>query len=108
MFVVVNKFILTRHFDGVVLWPFVILRREELKKNPVFMNHERIHLRQQLEMLLIFFFIWYFIEYFIRLLKYRNAYKAYSRICFERESYVNEKNLNYLSSRRPWAFLHYL
>ena len=51
MFVVVNKYVLARRFDGIVFWPFVFIKRRELKNNPVFMNHERIHLRQQLELL---------------------------------------------------------
>lgn len=108
MFVVVNKFILAKHFDGVVLWPFVVVKREELKHDPVFMNHERIHLRQQLELLVIFFFIWYFFEYFIRLIKYRDSYKAYNKICFEREAYANEKQLGYLKKRKMWRFKKYL
>ena len=108
MFVVVNKFILAKHFDGAVLWPFVVIKREELKTNRVFMNHERIHLKQQLELLIIFFFIWYFFEYFIRLIKYGDSYKAYSRICFEREAYANERNLKYIPKRSLWAFRKYL
>lgn len=108
MFVVVNKFILAKHFDGVVLWPFIVVKRKELKKNSIFMNHERIHLRQQLELLIFFFFIWYFFEYFIRLIKYRDSYKAYSRICFEREAYANERNLAYLTQRPFWKFRKYL
>jgi hypothetical protein len=108
MIVVVNKFFLARHFDGVVLWPFVVVRREELKHDPVFMNHERIHLRQQLELLIIFFFLWYTAEYFIRLIKYGDSYKAYNKICFEREAYANEKELSYLKRRKFWGFLNYL
>ncbi|MCX2839125.1 hypothetical protein OQ279_13290 [Salinimicrobium sp. MT39] len=108
MFVVVNKFILAKHFDGVVLWPFIIIKRKDLKSNPVFMNHERIHLKQQVELLVIFFFVWYFFEYFIRLIKYRDSYKAYSRICFEREAYANERNLNYIPRRSFWGFRKYL
>ncbi len=108
MFVVVNKFILSRHFDGVVLWPFIVVKRADLKENKVFMNHERIHLKQQLEMLIIFFFVWYFFEYFIRFMKYGDSYKAYSRISFEREAYANEKNLEYRQNRPFWNFLNYL
>ena len=108
MLVVVNKFLLARHFDGVVLWPFVVVRRKELKNDPIFMNHERIHLRQQLELLIIFFFVWYFFEYFLRLIKYRDSYKAYSKICFEREAYRNEKNLGYLKKRKLWNFRKFL
>lgn len=108
MFVVVNKFILSRRFDGVVLWPFIVVKRADLKDNRVFMNHERIHLKQQLEMLLIFFFVWYFVEYFIWFMKYGNSYKAYSRISFEREAYANERNLAYLTQRPLWNFKKYL
>ncbi|WP_324721581.1 hypothetical protein [Salinimicrobium sp. HB62] len=108
MFVVVNKFLLAKHFDGVVLWPFIVVKRAELKEDAVFMNHERIHLKQQVELLLIFFFVWYFFEYFIRLLKYGDSYKAYNRICFEREAYANERNLGYRERRPFWNFLNYL
>lgn len=108
MFVVVNKFLLSKNFDGVVLWPFIILKRKALKKNKVFMNHERIHLKQQLELFLVFFFIWYLLEYLIRLIKYNDSYKAYSRISFEREAYANEKELGYISRRKVWGFLKYL
>ena len=108
MFVVVNKFVLAKHFDGVVLWPFVVVKRKELKNNQIFMNHERVHLKQQQELLIIFFFVWYFFEYFFRLIKYRDSYKAYNKICFEREAYANERDLNYLKKRKAWAFLKYL
>ena len=72
------------------------------------MNHERIHLKQQLELLLIFFFIWYLTEYLIRLVKYRDSYKAYNKISFEREAYAREKDLQYLKKRKFWGFLKYL
>ena len=108
MFVVVNKWILARQFDGVVLWPFVVVKRSELKDDRVFMNHERVHLKQQQELVILFFFVWYFLEYFIRLIKYRDSYKAYIRICFEREAYANETDLEYLKNRKFWAFLKYL
>ena len=108
MLVVVNKYLLAKQFDGVVLWPFIVVKRKELKDDPVFMNHERIHLRQQLELLIIFFFVWYFFEYFIRLIKYRDSYKAYNKICFEREAYKNERKPNYLKKRKLWASFKYL
>ena len=108
MFVVVNKFLLSKNFDGVVLWPFIVLKRRALKENQVFMNHERIHLKQQVELFILFFFIWYFLEYLIRLIKYKDSYKAYSRISFEREAYANEKDLGYISNRKFWGFLKYM
>ena len=90
MFLVVNKYLLRRRFVGVTLWPFIVMRKKELKSDAVFINHEKIHIRQQAEMLVLFFFIWYTIEYLVRLIQYRNRYKAYLNISFEREAYARE------------------
>lgn len=108
VFLIVNKYLLRKRFVGLTLWPFIIMKRVELKDDVVFINHERIHLRQQLEMLVLPFFIWYVLEYSIRLLQYRNSYKAYSNISFEREAYKNESNLDYLEGRSRWSFIKYL
>lgn len=108
MFVIVNKYLLVKRFDGVVMWPFIFLKRKELKENEAFMNHERIHLKQQLELLVVLFYVWYFTEYFIRFLKSGDSYKAYRNISFEREAYSNEDNLDYIKDRKIWAFLRYL
>ncbi|MDT0645847.1 hypothetical protein RM545_04035 [Zunongwangia sp. F260] len=108
MILVVNKYLLGKGFKGVSIWPFVIVKYAWLKDDRLFINHERIHLRQQLELLLIFFYIWYFAEFFIRLLKYKSTYKAYRNISFEREAYKMESDSQYLNRRRFWAFLNYL
>ena len=68
------------------------------------MNHERIHTAQQREMLFIFFYVAYLIEWIIRLFMRGNAYH---NISFEREAYANQRNLDYLRSRRPYAWLRY-
>ncbi|MFC4738919.1 hypothetical protein ACFO3U_02830 [Flavobacterium ponti] len=73
----------------------------------VLINHEKIHIRQQIEMLVIPFFLWYGIEYVIRFIQYRNSKLAYLNISFEREAYQNEKNLHYLKQRSFWSFLRY-
>jgi hypothetical protein len=78
------------------------------KENIVFINHERIHLRQQLELLILPFFIWYFLEFFIRWMQYKNRNLAYRNISFEREAYVNELNPDYLKKRAFCGFLKYL
>lgn len=108
MFVLVNRFLLRKNFLGISLWPFIILKRKELKLNKVFINHEKIHLRQQIEMLVIPFYIWYVVEYIIRLVRYRNRKHAYRNISFEREAYSNEKDLDYLKKRSFWRFLFYI
>lgn len=66
-------------------------------------NHENIHLRQQIEMLFIPFYLEYVIEWIYQSIKYRDTYKGYKNISHEREAYLNERNLNYLETRKPFA-----
>lgn len=74
----------------------------------VFINHEKIHLRQQAELLILPFYVWYITEYFIRLLIYRNHHAAYRSISFENEAYANERNNTYLKHRNLWEFIKYI
>lgn len=108
MIVVVNKYFLAKGFNGISLWPFVILKHKALAKNPVFINHERIHLKQQIEMLILPFYLWYFLEYIVRFFQYKNSYAAYKNISFEREAYENETDLYYFKKRCFWNFIDYL
>lgn len=108
MFLVVNKYLLRQNFVGITLWPFIVMRSKDLRKDRVFINHEKIHIRQQAEMLVLFFFIWYFVEYLFRLLQYRDRYIAYLNISFEREAYARELELDYLKQRPFWSFLSHV
>ena len=69
------------------------------------MNHERIHSAQQREMLFVFFYLAYLVEWISRLPMRGNAYR---NISFEREAYANQRNLDYLHTRRPFAWRHYM
>lgn len=108
MILIVFKYLTPRGFRGLTFYPFVFLADKDDKLNEIFINHERIHIRQQLELLILPFYLWYFTEYLIRLLQFRNKKKAYYSISFEREAYSNEKDLVYLRSRSFWGFLRYL
>ena len=59
-----------------------------------------IYLAQQRELLVIFFYIWYLIDFGIKYLKYKDKYRAYRNIIFEREAYENDNNLDYLKTRK--------
>lgn len=96
-----------RGYVGITIFPFMFLKHKTLKWNKVLINHERIHLRQQIELLILPFFIVYGLEFLIRLVQYKKWVLAYRNISFEREAYGNEKGLNYLQSRPFWAFLKY-
>jgi len=86
----------------------MFLKHKTLKRNVVLINHEKIHLRQQLELLIIPFFIIYNFEFLIRLIQYRKWNLAYKNISFEREAYRKEKDLNYLKSRPFFNFISFI
>lgn len=108
MFVVVFPKLFSKNFRGLAVFPFIFLKSKMLAEDKEIINHERIHLRQQLEMLWVFFFVWYPIEFLIRWIQYKNPSKAYFNISFEREAYANEWNLDYLKTRKFYAFFQYL
>lgn len=102
-----SKYLIPKNYTGLAFYPFIILKHKSLSKNDVLINHEKIHLRQQVELLLIFFYIWYIIEFLFHLIRFGNWNKAYHSISFEKEAYYNEANPNYLLDRKFWAFLKY-
>lgn len=108
MILIVSKYLIPAGFRGFAFFPFVVLKYRSDKEDAVLMNHEKIHLRQQLELLVVPFFVWYLLEYAFNLLKYRSQNVAYRSISFEREAYQNEKNPEYLSGRKPYSFLRFL
>ena len=108
MFLIVSKYLIPKGYHGLTLFPFVIIRDFLDKENKVLLNHEKIHIRQQLELLILPFFLLYFLEYLIRLVQFRDKNKAYRNISFEREAYDNERNLDYLKTRSFWKFRNYI
>ena len=107
MFLIVTKYLIPKGYRGMTVFPFVILREKDGKQNAVLVNHEKIHIRQQLELLVLPFFIWYGVEFLLRWIQFNDKNLAYRNISFEREAYANEKDLNYLKSRSFWKFLKY-
>ena len=91
MIIVKNKFIPFSGYSSITIWPFIFTKvdMEEIE-----LNHENIHGRQQLECLIIPFYIIYLIEAIL---------KGYSHICFEKEAYANQDNLNYLKTRKWYS-----
>ena len=96
-----------RGYIGITIFPFMFLKYSALKGNAVLINHEKIHLKQQLELLIIPFFIIYTVEFLIRLFQYKKWELDYRNISFEREAYNNEKDFNYLETRGPFNFMKY-
>ena len=108
MLLIVAKYLIPKGYRGLAVFPFVFVKYGRDAANRIFVNHEKIHLRQQAELLILPFFIWYLLEYCIRLVQYKNTNLAYRNISFEREAYANESNFEYLKNRSPFLFLEYL
>ena len=104
----ISKYLIPKGYSGLTLFPFVLLKYNKLKTDYVLINHERIHLRQQLELLILPFYVLYLLEFLVRLCQYENWHLAYRNISFEREAYSKEKDLEYLKSRSFWNFINYL
>ena len=106
--VFISKYLVPKGYTGIAIFPFVFLKYKALKLNSVLINHEKIHLRQQVELLVLPFYVFYYIEFLFKLVQYKSWQKAYRNISFEREAYFNEADLEYLNNRPFWSFLKYL
>jgi len=91
---------------GMSLWPIgIIVKNRNYPDQLKLINHERIHWEQQKELPFIFY-IWYIIEWIINIFKYKK--RAYIKLSFEQEAYFNDQNLDYLKSRKKYAFIDYI
>ncbi len=106
--ILVFKHFFYKNYVGLSFWPFIFLKHDALKEDSVLINHEKIHLKQQSELLILPFYLIYISEWLLRTLFYFDSYKAYQNISFEREAYHNERNMNYPRERRPFSFIKYL
>lgn len=91
------ELILGKGIRGLAFFPFIFIPSTTVVDD-VLINHEKIHLRQQLELGIIPFYIWYLIAL------YR---VGYTNIKFEREAFNNENNLDYLKNRKQYSFIKY-
>ena len=90
---------------AITLWPFVFISDEG---DVTTVNHEKIHLRQQVELLIIGFYLLYAFYWLRSYLKQGDKDQAYYDIPFEKEAYAFESDLNYLQKRHPCAWLNFL
>ncbi|MCO5248056.1 MAG: hypothetical protein M9887_03790 [Chitinophagales bacterium] len=93
---------------SITIFPFIFIRNEQLRANTILINHEKIHIRQQIEMLILLFYLWYVIEFLMKWIIYKSSFTAYQNISFEKEAYQNERNFNYIHTKKFWSFLKYL
>lgn len=91
---IIKTTILPRGIVAITLFPLIFTRRTD----NVTLTHERIHMRQQVELLVVFFYLLYFFEWLC---------KSYEDISFEREAYENESDIDYLKKRKMFAWVNY-
>lgn len=131
MKIVYNYIIPFKGYLAMCVFPFIFVRKDARNLTVKDINHEKIHLRQQLEMYIVgviltlilficglswwslfalpIFFIWYGVEWFLRWCAYGfNQNEAYHNISFEQEAYGNESNLDYLRTRKRFSWCKYL
>lgn len=101
MIILVNK-LLPSGIRGMAIFPFIFVNDKKLLNNKVLINHEKIHIKQQIEMLIVFFYLWYGLEYVVKF--FTTAKDVYRDLSFEREAYENERNLDYLKNRKAYAW----
>lgn len=122
MKIIRNKYIPFPGYKAINLFG-VLFVKSNAKIDEVTINHEAIHSRQFVELMILFavvtifirwwlpvfapfaFYVWYIVEWLIRLLKKGNAYR---NISFEREAYANQGDAGYLNGRRWFGFLKYI
>ena len=86
----------------------VLFVKGNARIDDITLNHEKIHTAQMKEMLYIFFYIIYIVDWLIGLVAHLDFRRAYRDICFEKEAYENEKDLDYLQKRKRFNFLKYI
>lgn len=108
MWVFVSKYLVPKGYRGITVFPFIFLAKSEDAEDKILLNHEKIHIRQQIEMLVVLFFVWYGIEFLFKWFVYKDKRKAYLNVSFEREAYLNEKDLFFLKKRSFLFFTRFI
>lgn len=97
------KYFFRDNISAFAFWPFIVLKSPKLKSEQQILRHERIHLKQQVELLVIPFYAIYMIEFLVRLLIHKDVQKAYLAISFEIEAFRNDWDDGYLKRRKIWS-----
>ena len=96
-------YLFNMHLNGLTLWPFIIIKDKTVGYHVI--NHEKIHIAQCEELLVVGFYILFGIEYLINLCKYKDRFMAYREILFEKEAYDHMYDKDYLRRRKFFAWL---
>lgn len=102
-----NNIIPPRGYKAITILNIIFVRKG-YTMSAVDINHENIHWKQEKELLIVGFYLLYIMEFFLRLIRMRRWHKAYRSISFERECYESETDLDYLKSRKHYAWIKFI
>lgn len=99
-----------KEVKAATLFPFIIIRSEkEHRDNPWLLTHERIHLQQQRETLLVGAFIIDLLErLYARFVLKKSDQETYLWLSSEQEAYRNHHDPQYLTKRKTFARFRYI
>nr|UWG13669.1 MAG: hypothetical protein [Bacteriophage sp.] len=106
MIIVKNKIIPFGSYTTINLFGILFTKSDYLSL--ITINHERIHTKQMLELLIVGYYLWYIIEYIIVRFCHKKQNDAYHDISFEEEAHNNDNNLHYLDNRKHFAWWKYV
>ncbi len=93
---------------AITVYPFLFVR-PDTRNNQELLRHETIHIRQQLELLIIGAILLHVYEtLYARWVQKFDARQAYYYSALEQEAHRNAMNVNYLSERKPYAVFKYI
>lgn len=95
---------------GIALFPYIVLREDHKYRpdNHIVVRHETIHIKQQIELLVLLFYVVYLVLFLINIFKYRTATEAYYNIAFEKEARYGEEDENYLKDRKLYSWVNFI
>ncbi len=104
MIVIRNRLLpIGRRFSAINICGLLFVK-PNARLTPELLNHERIHTRQMLELLIVPFYIVYVSEWLVRVvLSGGDLYGSYRSLSAEREAYLYQNEPGYLKIRRPFA-----
>lgn len=85
--------------NGILVYPYILLRCPEYRACPILVKHELIHVEQIKRDGVIVFWLKYEAWFVWNFIKYRNLYKAYRNIPYEIEAYSRQGELLTIEER---------
>ena len=96
----------SRRFHAITLFPFVFFNGQPLDDSEL--RHETVHLWQQMALLFVLFYMLYLAFWLLNIIRFRDPYRAYMNIPFERSAYILEKQQPVSPIRQSFHWLRCL